>query len=99
MAFDALFVRYYAQRFLGGSPFGHCALDLQSYAMGVLGTRIGQAKARYLPQALHPDHGGTGRHVALADAARQGRIFAALMRARAGRSAKHRAFGGCEGDA
>ena len=99
VAFDALFVRYYAQRFVGGSPFGHCALDIQSYAMGVRGTRFGQAKARHLPQALVPDDGGSGRHVALADARRQGRVFAALMRERAGRSGRHRTSGVCDSDA
>ena len=46
-AYDFMFVYWYLIRFAGESPFSHSALDIKSYAMALLGTRVprvGQAQ-------------------------------------------------------
>ncbi|MBN9606523.1 MAG: 3'-5' exonuclease [Actinomycetales bacterium] len=75
-AFDWMFVADYFERYLGRNPFGHSAMDIKSYAQGLLGvgwydtsmTRLGR---RFLD-------GRTLRHNALEDARDQAELFRAI---------------------
>lgn len=82
--FDWMFVDDYFQRYLGRNPFGHAALDIKAYAMGMDDTSWGETSLRVLsPKYL------TGRplaHNALADAQDQAELFRALRRENAARS-------------
>ena len=72
-AFDWMFVADYFDRFLGRNPFGHTALDLKAYFMGLTGgawsdTTKGALAVRY------PDHPHL-THNALQDAIDQAALF------------------------
>lgn len=78
--FDFTFVYWYLIRFAGRSPFGHSALDLRSYAMGMLGRGYRKVGKSSLPRAWRsPEHRHT--HVALDDAIEQGALFANMLKA------------------
>jgi hypothetical protein len=79
VGFDFSFVYWYLIRFAGRSPFGHSALDLRSYAMGMLGQGYHQTGQRSLPADWLPEARHT--HVALDDAIEQGQLFANMLRA------------------
>lgn len=75
--FDWMFVNDYMHRYLGRNPFGHAALDIKSYYMGLAGvswaeTSMKTVGERYLgnPQLTHH---------ALRDAMDQGEIFKRMM--------------------
>ena len=82
--FDWMFVDDYFQRYLGRNPFGHTALDIKSYSMGMSNTTWGETSLKVLsPKYL------TGRplaHNALADAQDQAELFRALRKENADRS-------------
>ena len=82
--FDWMFVDAYFQRYLGRNPFGHTALDMKAYAMGMENGTWAQTSMRVLsPKYL------TGRplsHNALNDAQDQAELFRAL---RAENAARH----------
>ena len=83
-AFDWMFVDDYFQRYLGRNPFGHTALDIKAYSMGMLNSNWGATSLKVLsPKYL------TGRplaHNALADAQDQAELFRALRKENADRS-------------
>jgi hypothetical protein len=80
VGFDFTFVYWYLIRFAGRCPFGHSALDMRSFAMGLLGGDYGALGKERLPAHWIPEEKHT--HVALDDAIEQGRLFANMMRAR-----------------
>ena len=83
-AFDWMFVDDYFQRYLGRNPFGHTALDIKAYSMGMSNTTWAETSLKVLsPKYL------TGRplaHNALADAQDQAELFRALRKENADRS-------------
>jgi DNA polymerase III epsilon subunit-like protein len=83
-SFDWMFVDDYFQRYLGRNPFGHTALDIKAYSMGMSNTTWAETSLRVLsPKYL------TGRplaHNALADAQDQAELFRALRKENADRS-------------
>lgn len=74
--FDWMFVDDYFHRLLGRNPFGHTALDIKSYALGVLGGSWTETSMRYLsPRFLG---GRKLAHNALGDAQDQAELFRAI---------------------
>jgi ribonuclease T len=76
-AFDWMFVSDYFWRYLGRNPFGHSAVDVKAYYMGMTGSSWASTSLRH----LSPLYLG-GRHLshnALGDARDQGEIFRALL--------------------
>jgi ribonuclease T len=76
-AFDWMFVNDYFQRFLNKNPFGHAALDIKSYYMGLTQgfwreTTMRYVGARYLDQPALVHH-------ALRDAIDQAEIFHRML--------------------
>jgi hypothetical protein len=80
-SFDFTFVHYYLCRFVGQNIFGYKALDIKSYAMGVLGSTFGKAGKSDFPDEWIPSAPHT--HVALDDAIEQGLLFCNILAARA----------------
>ena len=79
--FDWMFVDTYFQRYLGRNPFGHSALDIKAYAMGMSGgTWAGSSMRELAPRYLD---GRSLSHHALGDARDQAELFRALLRERA----------------
>lgn len=72
-AFDWMFVADYFNRFLGRNPFGHTALDIKAYFMGLMGCAWREttksALARRYPEHPHLTHN------ALQDALNQAALF------------------------
>jgi DNA polymerase III epsilon subunit-like protein len=84
--FDWMFVDTYFQRYLGRNPFGHSALDIKAYAMGMAGSSWAATSMRELsPRYLE---GRPLSHHALGDARDQAELFRALQAERASRSAE-----------
>jgi len=75
-AFDWMFVADYFQRFLGRNPFGHTALDIKSYALGILGGGWSDTTRRALARR-YPDHTHLTHH-AVEDAVDQAALFRRL---------------------
>lgn len=74
--FDWMFIAEYFDRFLGRNPFGHTALDIKSYSMGLSGSSwAGTSLKRLSPRYLD---GSKLSHNALGDAQDQARLFRAL---------------------
>jgi ribonuclease T len=75
--FDWMFVDSYFQRFLQRNPFGHSALDMKAYYMGMTGVSWGETSMRFLsPLYL------AGRHLshnALGDARDQADLFRQVL--------------------
>ena len=74
--FDWMFVEDYFQRYLGRNPFGHSAVDVKAYYMGMTGLSWAETSMRHLaPRYL----GGSAlSHNALEDAKDQARLFTAI---------------------
>jgi DNA polymerase III epsilon subunit-like protein len=72
-AFDWMFVADYFDRFLGRNPFGHAALDLKAYYMGLTGGSWSDTTKRALARR-YPDHPYL-THNALQDAIDQAALF------------------------
>ena len=75
--FDWMFVNDYFHRFLGHNPFGHTALDLKAFYMGLTGvqwpeTAMRHVAARYLS-------GRQLTHHALRDAQDQAELFRKML--------------------
>lgn len=80
--FDWMFVDDYFHRLLGRNPFGHTAIDIKSYGLGVLGGTWTQTSMRYLsPRFLG---GRKLAHNALGDAQDQAELFRAIRAERDG---------------
>jgi ribonuclease T len=71
--FDWMFVADYFDRFLGRNPFGHTALDLKAYYMGLTGGAWSDTTKRALAER-YPDHPHL-THNALQDAIDQAALF------------------------
>ena len=78
--FDWSFVNYYFHRFAGGNPFGHTALDIKAYYMGVTGCRWSEATSSAMSRVLKPQL--APNHQALQDARFQAELYR-LIRSRA----------------
>jgi ribonuclease T len=75
--FDWMFVNDYFQRFLKKNPFGHSALDIKSYYMGLTGGAWNETSMRYVgPRYLNQN---ALIHHALRDAIDQAEIFHKLL--------------------
>jgi len=77
-AFDWMFVCDYFQRFLGRNPFGHSALDIKSYFLGMAGGSWAETSLRFL--SPHYLDGRTLSHNALGDAQDQAVLFTAIAK-------------------
>jgi ribonuclease T len=75
--FDWMFVNDYFHRTLGRNPFGHSALDIKAFTMGLTGVPWAQTTM----QALSARYLGGRRltHNALQDARDQGELFGVLL--------------------
>ncbi len=77
-AFDWMFVCDYFERYLGRNPFGHAALDIKSYYLGIAGGSWAETSMRFLsPKYLD---GRALSHNALGDARDQAALFLAIAR-------------------
>lgn len=76
--FDWAFVNWYFHRFVGENPFGIGGVDIKSYYMGQAGVRWEDTRSSRLPAHLQEED--AHEHHALADAARQARLFQKLLR-------------------
>ena len=75
--FDWMFINDYFHRYIGRNPFGHSAIDIKAFYMGLTGvswqeTAMRHVAARYL-------QGKDLTHNALHDAQDQGRIFRRML--------------------
>lgn len=75
--FDWMFVNDYFYRFLGYNPFGHAALDIKAFYMGLRRTRWSETSMRVL--SPHYLDGRMLSHHALDDALAQAEIFRRLL--------------------
>jgi len=76
-AFDWMFVNDYFHRFLGYNPFGHAALDIKSFYMGMSGRRWCETSMRQLTRRYLG--GRQLAHHALDDALLQAELFRLLL--------------------
>jgi DNA polymerase III epsilon subunit-like protein len=75
--FDWMFVNDYFHRYLGRNPFGHKALDIKSFYMGLKCVSWNETGMRHLAQKYLKNK--TLSHNALQDALDQAEIFRKLM--------------------
>jgi len=85
-SFDWMFVNDYFHRFLGRNPFGHAALDLKSFYMGLAGVRWDETSMREVGPRYLGDRQLT--HHALRDAMDQADLFRVFLIESAARVAK-----------
>lgn len=78
--FDWMFVNDYFHRYLGRNPFGHTALDIKAFYMGLTGVRWDETSMRYISQIYLGDRQLT--HHALRDAMDQAEIFRKMQAGR-----------------
>lgn len=71
--FDWMFVNDYFLRYLGRNPFGHSAIDIKAYYMGLTGSSWARTSLRFL-SPLYLD-GSKLSHNALGDARDQAKVF------------------------
>jgi hypothetical protein len=71
--FDWSFVNDYFHRFLGRNPFGHAALDIKSYYMGMAGVAWAETSMRHVSRRYLEERPLT--HHALQDALDQAALF------------------------
>ena len=75
--FDWMFVNDYFHRFLGRNPFGHSALDIKAFYMGLTGIRWARTSMKYLARRYLAGRKLT--HNALRDAQDQAELFAKIL--------------------
>jgi len=80
--FDWMFVNDYFHRFLGHNPFGHAAIDIKSYYMGLAKVPWNETTMHFLGQRYL--NKPTLAHHALRDAIDQGELFRKLTKEAAG---------------
>ena len=76
-AFDWMFVNDYFHRYLGRNPFGHTALDIKSFYMGLSGVCWEETTMRFVGPRYLGDQQLT--HHALRDAMDQAQIFRKML--------------------
>jgi DNA polymerase III epsilon subunit-like protein len=75
--FDWMFVCDYFHRFQGRNPFGHTALDIKAYAMGLEGTTWGETSMAHITRRFLEDRPLS--HNALQDAIQQAELFKKIV--------------------
>lgn len=75
--FDWMFVNDYFHRYLGYNPFGHAALDMKAYYMGLHGVAWAETSLREISQR-HAGHRELTHH-ALSDALDEAEILEAMF--------------------
>jgi DNA polymerase III epsilon subunit-like protein len=85
--FDWMFVNDYFHRFTGHNPFGHSALDIKSFYMGLTGVPWSETTMRYIGPRYLRDQQLT--HHALRDAMDQAEIFLKMLAEARGTIHKH----------
>jgi DNA polymerase III epsilon subunit-like protein len=75
--FDWMFINDYFHRYLGHNPFGHSALDIKAYYMGLEGVNWQETAHRYVSQRYSGKPELT--HHALDDALAEAEILEAMM--------------------
>jgi DNA polymerase III epsilon subunit-like protein len=75
--FDWMFVNYYFIHFLGHNPFGHAAIDVKAFYMGMTGVAWLQTSWRFISPEYKTEHGLT--HHALQDALDQADMFKKML--------------------
>jgi DNA polymerase III epsilon subunit-like protein len=75
--FDWMFVNDYFHRYLGRNPFGHSALDIKAFYMGVTGVDWAETSMRTVGHRYLGDR--TLTHHALRDALDQAEIFRKIL--------------------
>lgn len=75
--FDWMFVNDYFHRYLGYNPFGHSALDIKSFFMGLKG--VNWSKTSMEEIGLHYKQGQGLTHHALHDAMDQAELFRKML--------------------
>jgi len=88
--FDWMFVNDYFHRYLRHNPFGHSALDIKAFYMGMAGTRWARTSMRYL--AARYLEGRKLTHNALQDAQDQAEVFSSILAEAQARSAAQSAY-------
>ena len=76
--FDWMFVNDYFYRYLGHNPFGHSALDIKAYYMGLTGVAWGETSMKHISAHLLQEKHLV--HNALRDAQDQAEIFRELLK-------------------
>jgi ribonuclease T len=75
--FDWMFINDYFHRFLGHNPFGHAAIDIKSFYMGMARVPWAETTMRFIaPRYLNQE---AITHHALRDALDQGEIFRKML--------------------
>jgi DNA polymerase III epsilon subunit-like protein len=77
--FDWMFIHDYFYRYLGTNPFGHSALDIKAYYMGVSGVSWSETSMKNISTHLLKEKHLT--HNALRDAQDQAEIFRMILHA------------------
>jgi DNA polymerase III epsilon subunit-like protein len=75
--FDWMFVNEYFHRFLSRNPFGHTALDIKAYFMGLSGSDWTKTRIVEIRKAL--ELSGELSHHALEDAKEQALLFQHML--------------------
>jgi ribonuclease T len=75
--FDWMFISDYFYRYLGRQPFGHAALDIKAYFMGMFGVSWPETSMKYISQKYLDGQHLT--HNALKDAIDQAEIFRQML--------------------
>lgn len=78
--FDWMFIAEYFHRYLGHNPFGHKALDIKAYFMGMKNARWKQTGYESIANHYHVP--SSLSHNALDDAMLQARVFRAMLEER-----------------
>jgi len=76
-AFDWMFVNYYFYHYLGHNPFGHTAIDIKAFYMGMAGVPWSHTSWRFISPKYTAEHHLT--HHALQDALDQADIFKKML--------------------
>lgn len=77
-AFDWMFVNDYFHRYLEHNPFGHSALDIKAFYMGLTGVNWARTSMKYLHRRYL--NGRELTHNALRDAQDQAELFAQILK-------------------
>jgi DNA polymerase III epsilon subunit-like protein len=75
--FDWMFVNDYFHRFIGHNPFGHTAIDIKAFYMGMAGVSWEETSMRHLSKRYLDTRKLT--HHALQDAVDQARVFRNML--------------------
>jgi len=76
--FDWMFVSDYFHRYLGRNPFGHSALDIKAYYMGLTGVPWSETSLNHISTRLHQETHLV--HNALRDAQDQAGVFREILK-------------------